>query len=119
MGIGSSIDLSYLGFFVLGFLCIFALLLREIQKLNEALDDSKKSKMRLHEKMSEKLSDIEIEKIHLENKISQLEETISLWQSKSRQLNNHVNILTNSGHEPSKDDEITREIISLAYRSAA
>lgn len=72
----------------------------------------------MHGRMSDKIADIEIQKIHLENKIDRLEETISLWQGKSRQLNQHVNTLTNKLHT-TIDDEQTKESFSLKYRNAA
>ncbi len=112
MGIGSSVSL-----FVLCFVGIFIVLLREIYLLNKALEFNKRANTRLHEKMSEKLADVEIEKIHLEDKIGRLEETVSLWQGQSRRLHRHVNTLTMQLDTDFEDDKTKESMIKI--RSAA
>ena len=113
MGIGSSLFL-----FLACFLGIFLVLLHEILKLSEALDESMKERAKLHEKMATKMADVEIEKMHLENKISRLEETIALWQSRSRHLTHKISFLTEDTPNEFEDEE-TREVTVSRYRRAA
>ena len=113
MGIGSSLFL-----FIGCFLGIFFVLLYEILKLSETIDESIEERSKLHDQMSTKIADVEIEKMHLENKIMRLEETIALWQTRSRHLTNKISFLTDDS-TADFDDEQTRETDANWFRRAS